>query len=86
MNKTLIILFPAKEPDTGSICYRGGCPLFTGDVQDGLCKVLWETPPECMRGKLACMCNFYDTMKPTIVEADGISVKEIIEKLQIKKD
>ena len=77
-----MILFPEKEPDTKHICYRGGFPLFTGDVQDGLCEVLWSNPPKCMEGKLACMCNFYDTMKPVIVEADGVCVQDIIKRVQ----
>ena len=84
MSKTLMILFPEKEPDTKHICYRDGCPLFTGETQDGLCLKLWCTPPQELKqlGKDGCICNFYDTTKPMIVEADGVDVNDILEKLQ----
>ena len=89
MNRLLMILFPGKESDTKHVCYSGGCALFSKDF-DGLCHQLWSTPPHHLNGKMAAMCNFYDTVHPTIVEADNMDVNEAIARVQgseyIRKD
>ena len=89
MSRILMILFPEKESDTKHVCYEGGCSLFTKG-QGGLCHQLWSTPPKHLKGKMACMCNFYDTMSPTIVEADNMDINDAIARVQgaeyIRKD
>lgn len=85
MSKTLMILFPGKKPDTGHVCYAGGCPLYTEWCRDGqpsICETLWTHPPKEKEGQLACMCNFYNTMNPTIVEADGVDIPEVIRRVR----
>ena len=79
---TLMILFPAKERDDKHICFYGGCSLFSGQKQEGLCEALWKSPSFRSRNPLASICNYYDTMKPTIIEAQNISIEEIQERIK----
>ena len=79
---TLMILFPSKERDDKHICFSGGCPLFSGQKQEGLCEALWKSSSFKNRSPLASICNYYDTMKPTIIEAQNISIEEIQERIK----
>lgn len=81
-NSTLMILFPSKERDDKHICFSGGCPLFSGQKQEGLCEALWKSSSFRNRSPLASICNYYDTMKPTIIEAQNISIEEIQERIK----
>lgn len=79
---TLMILFPSKERDDKHICFSGGCSLFSGQKQEGLCEALWKSSSFRNRSPLASICNYYDTMKPTIIEAENISIEEIQERIK----
>lgn len=79
MKRTLMILFPQQEPSTNHICYEGGCAIFSKGF-NGCCKALWDNPSfvHKQQGKDGCMCNLYDMTNPTIVEAEGIDINEVV--------
>lgn len=84
--KKLVMILNEKPGDTGHICYRGGCPFFTGDKQDGVCLALWKTNP-IGKNSLASLCNYYNTRDFKIIEVtDEVGIKKVEEIEEIYKE